>query len=89
MRKLLIILTLLGQTACVEMRENLRPPQFHQYQKVQTVENKWPVTVIGTKCDVPVTQREFGSCRYLVQLPFKGQRVLMFEEAELEEIPNK
>ena len=69
------------------MESNVRPPKFQQYQKVQTVENKYPVTIVGTKCDVPIDQRYFASCRYEVRLPFKGKRVLTFEEAELEEIP--
>jgi hypothetical protein len=89
MRKLLILLMLGLQTACIQVVENVRPPKFRQFQEVQTVENKYPVTIIGTKCDVPADQASFASCRYLVRLKFKGMRTLMFEEGELEELPNK
>lgn len=82
---LILLITLTGCSVIV-VGFGAKPPKFHNGQEVQTVENKYRVTVIGTACDVRSDQQEFESCRYLVRLNFKGRRTLMFEESELEEI---
>ena len=88
MKRLLFLgLVLLSLSACtVIVLPGRVPPKFYNGQEVQTVENKWKVTIIGTACDSRAEQINFETCRYTVQLPFKGKRTLIFEEAELEEI---
>lgn len=89
MQKILILLFLIvSASGCIVTLETRRPAKFQQHQKVRTVENKLPVTIVGTKCDVPDYQASYAECRYDVRLPFSGYRILTFEESELEEIPN-
>jgi hypothetical protein len=86
MKKLIVLTSLIFLTACVPIVNNVRPPRFQNQQEVQIIETKYRVKVVGTSCDVPIEQQEFASCRYLVKFPLRGNRTMMFEEAELEEI---
>jgi hypothetical protein len=87
MKKLITIVMLLGMSGCSIMLSNNRPAKFYNFQRVQTVQGKVPVQIIGTACDVPAEETDISTCRYRIKLPFPVDSYPMMAEQDLEAIP--